>query len=421
MQISNEQINFKTIAPSYSKVQDKNTDSKSIEHKCYENIQPAQKFYASNLAALGVNFKGNGNDDNKKTLEQLRNEYTWYVNTDKTKPLDAFLKIKTDKKSMNLLFCDILKDSDLSYDLIDDIAGRARDAGKNYKILTDLLGENSENLKFFLPNNPYTKAFELFMDKKYNDAKCIESLLKLRPDWREAALLNKYEELNGTRSLKIGSLPDDFKDGVFDQIYGYLRSYCQYSGFKMNENIPPLRIGNKEYTFEYFTEGKTDKNVFGVYTPDKKYIFKMAAEDKKSLNEPFSLGALALIDSYLTLNNCRNIAPLYYYDHDKNTCIYEYQNHNHVHKKFTSPAEINRYMPDFDALGMCYNDTIGHDNYFLSDIDCESSEESLNMQQSKNNKELISVDNDHVTYYSPFMQLVTKYNAPLPNAMQTAF
>lgn len=393
--------------------------SQDAEVRQNNTIKPAQKFYAKNLGALGVNFKGNS--DNQKTLEQLRNEYTWYVNADHTKPLDAFLKIKTDKEKMNKLFCSILEDQNLSYNLINDIAGRARDAKKNYKILRELLGDDSDNLRFFLPNNPYGKAFESYMDKRYNDAKSIESLLKLRPDWRESALIDKYKQLYGTESLKIGNLPDDFKNGAFEQIHDYLRKYCQYSGFKMKEDIPPLKIGNIEYNFEYFTEGKTDKNVFGVYTPYKKYVFKMADENKKSLNKPFSLGALALIDSYLTLNNCRNIAPLYYYDHDLNTCIYKYQDHNYVHQTLTSPREVNSFMPDFDALGMCYNDTIGHDNYFLSDRDCELSPDMKNSLSSLPSKELISVDNDHVTFCSPFMLLITKYNAPLPNAMQTAF
>lgn len=151
----------------------------------------------------------------------------------------------------------------MSFNLIDDIAGRARDAQQNYTILKELLGSNSDNLKFFLPQNPYGKAFEKYMDKKYNDAKCLEPLLKLRPDWRESALINKFEQLNNNRSLKIGNLPQEFQDGSFEKIHDYLRGYCQYFGYKTQENIPPLQIGNKTYNFEYFTQGKTDKNVFG--------------------------------------------------------------------------------------------------------------------------------------------------------------
>ena len=407
----------------YSQYKQSASFSESVSNKKNNHFQetekqPSQKFYSKNLGILGVNFKG---IDDNKTLEKLTDEYTWYVNVDNTKPLDAFLKIKTDKENMNKLFCRILEDDNLSYSLINDIAGRARDSKKNYSILRELLGDNSDSLRFFLPNNPYGKAFEKYMSKRYEDAKSIESLLKLRPDWRESALIDKYEQLNGNRSLKIGNLPDEFKNGVFEQIYNHLKSYCQYNGFKIKNDIPALKIGNREYNFEYFTEGKTDKNVFGVYTPEKKYVFKMAEEDKKSLNKPFSLGVLALIDSYLTLNECRNIAPLYYYDHDKNTCIYKYQDHNQVHQALSSPAEVNCFMPDFEALGMCYSDTIGHDNYFLSDKDCQPSSLMQMSLTSYPTKELISVDNDHVTFSSPFMLLVTKYNAPLPNAMQTAF
>lgn len=377
-----------------------------------------QKFFANNLATLGVSFKGTPNLDEEKTLTDLKDEYNWYVNHDKTRPLDAFLKIKTSKEKMNLLFRNILEDDNLSFQLIDDIAGRARESKANYKKLQLLLGENSDNLHFFSKGNPYVQAFEKYMDKKYNNAHSIEYLLKFRPDWREDALLNKYEQLTGSRSLKFGNIPDEFKEGRFEIIYDYLKQF-QQSGFKMRTNIPPLTIGNRTYNFEYFTEGKTDKNVFGVYTPDKKYVFKMAPPERRNLNEPFALGTLALIDGYLTLNNCRNIAPLYYYDHDRNTCIYKYQNHNQVTQHLSSTNEVNYYMPDFQALGMCYNDTVGSDNYFLSDTECDHNNGMYSY--SKLDRELISVDNDHCTYYSPFMLMESKYNIPLPNAMQTAF
>lgn len=374
-----------------------------------------QKVYAQNLSALGVNFKGKADD--QKNLTDLKNEYTWYVNHDRTRPLDAFLKIKANKDTINSLFVDILSDENLSFGLIDDIAGRARESALNFRKLEDLLGSNSPNLRFYDSNALYSNAFSKYMDRKYNDARSIESLLKFRPDWKEDVLIDKYEQLTGSRALKIGNMPDEFADGRFEKIYNYLQNYMQ-TGFKRPQTIPALKIDNRTYTFEYFTDGRSDKNVFGVYTPYKKYIFKIAPQDRKSLNEPFSLGALALIDGYLSLNNCRNIASLYYYDHDKNTSIYKFQEHIHVNQRCSSPKEVNYYMPDFQALGMCYNDTVGYNNYFQSDVDCEKAKSGY--YTIDNPKELISVDNDHVTYNSPFM-LMTKYNKQLPNAMQTAF
>lgn len=381
-----------------------------------EKETKGQKVYASNLSALGVNFKGK--PDEQKTLADLKNEYTWYVNHDKTRPLDAFLKIKANKEAINELFADILSDENLSYGLIDDIAGRAREAKTNFKKLEDLLGYDSPNLYFYDSNALYSNAFGKYMDKKYREANSIESLLKFRPDWKEDALINKYEQLTGSRDLKFGNLPEEFSNGRFEKIYNYLQNYMQ-SGFKNPREIPPLNLDNRTYTFEYFTDGRSDKNVFGVYTPYKKYIFKIAPQERKSLNKPFSLGALALIDGYLTLNNCRNIAHLYYYDHNKNTSIYKYQEHNQVNQRCSDPSEVNYYMPDFQALGMCYNDTVGYNNYFLSDIECKSQTPGYYFGEQP--KELISVDNDHVTYSSPFMLMTDKYNKPLPNAMQTAF
>ena len=381
-----------------------------------KQISEQQKIFASNLPAIGINSKATFSDADK-TIDQLRNEYTWYVNHDKTDPLEAFLKIKTDEKAMNELFVNILNDDNLSYDLIDSIAGKPRDAIKNYDTLKKLLGPNSENLIFFMYNNPYRGAFEKYLIDRYKNDKSVESLLKLRPDWRESALINKYEQLHGSRALKIGKLPNDMDEETFERIYDYLRSFYQYQGYKLPTNIPPLTIKGKEYNFEFFTQGKTDKNVFGVYTPTSKYVFKIADPEKRSMNAPFSLGALALIDGYLTLNKCRNIAPLYYYDHNKNVCIYAYQEHKVVNHKFCSATEVNNYMPDFQALGMCYIDTLGNDNYFLSDRDCETKQ----YDPQKPTKELICVDNDHVTFSSPFMILLTEYNTPLPNGMQTAF
>ena len=236
-----------------------------------EKETKGQKVYASNLSALGVNFKGK--PDEQKTLADLKNEYTWYVNHDKTRPLDAFLKIKANKEAINELFADILSDENLSYGLIDDIAGRAREAKTNFKKLEDLLGYDSPNLYFYDSNALYSNAFGKYMDKKYREANSIESLLKFRPDWKEDALINKYEQLTGSRDLKFGNLPEEFSNGRFEKIYNYLQNYMQ-SGFKNPREIPPLNLDNRTYTFEYFTDGRSDKNVFGVYTPYKKYIFK---------------------------------------------------------------------------------------------------------------------------------------------------
>ena len=47
-------------------------------------------------------------------------------------------------------------------------------------------------------------------------------------------------------------------------------------GYKMDKKIAPLEIGYRKYEFAYFTEGRSDKNVFGIFTPEgKKFVLKM--------------------------------------------------------------------------------------------------------------------------------------------------
>ena len=82
-------------------------------------------------------------------------------------------------------------------------------------------------------------------------------------------------------------------------------------GVKNKKKIESLTIGYRKYDFAYFTEGKSDKNVFGLFTPEgKKYVLKMSTPERRSLDNPFALGTLAKIDSYLTYNRSRNSAQL---------------------------------------------------------------------------------------------------------------
>ena len=194
-------------------------------------------------------------------------------------------------------------------------------------------------------------------------------------------------------------------------------------GLKKNKKIANLKLDNREYEFKFFTEGKSEKNVFGVFTPErKKYVLKMSDEKYRSLDNPFALGTLAKIDTYLTTNRSRNSAPLCYYNHDRNMSVYKYIEHNHVANKSNNLQEISEHLPDFKALGLTYNDNVGDKNYFQ--LKMNSNEDMQNTEgfsEAIMKNEWISVDNDHVTFNNKFQPSVSKYNAPLPNAMQMFF
>ena len=150
----------------------------------------------------------------------------------------------------------------------------------------------------------------------------------------------------------------------------------------------------------------------------------MADPERRSLDAPFSLGTLAKIDTYLTTNRSRNSAPLCYYNHDRNLSVYKYIEHTPIsHSVAKSDMDtIAKHIPDFGALGLTYNDTVGDKNYFLLDRDSnEDLHTTEGFDDAVKNGEWISVDNDHVTYSSRLQPSNPKYTASLPNAMQMFF
>jgi len=377
-----------------------------------QNLLP-QKVFAKHLQASGISFKG-------LNIPRAIEDYKWFINADRTPPFDAFMKIIADPKSMEAVFKTILKDDDLSYQLIGDLTHNPRTLDSNCRLLAEKIGPSSDSLMMFSPTSDYNVAFTKFMDRKVSESRSIEALLKLRPDWKEEVLLDKFKQLRGHDRFEIGNIPKEFHDGAFEVVIDYLKSFSQ-RGFKSETKIPELQVGNKLFNFEFFTEGKTDKNVFGVYTQGKKFVIKTADEKNKSLNNPFSLGVLALIDNYSTLNRCRNSAPIYYYNHNLNSSVYKFIEHNQVNYKISSGYEVNLKMPDFKQLGLSYNDTLGSDNYFVLEKNIIGEGNDFYDEGLSLGKEFMSVDNDHVTYYKQFVPKVENYNRELPNAMNNTF
>lgn len=369
------------------------------------------------IASKGLNFRS-------KTLNQLYEEYNWYINNDHTPAIDAFLKIDDDKDSMDGFLGAILNTDDRSYQFIDSVVRQPRNTSKITKKLSDKVGACSQNIIPFIPTSPYRKAYDKYLETKYENSHTLSELLRVRPDWKGDKLIEKHRNLKGNDSLEIGSIPKEFPNNHLFQIADYLQPYME-KGVKLSKDISSLKLDNRNYEFQFFTEGKSDKNVFGVFTPEhKKYVIKMADPERRSLDAPFSLGTLAKIDTYLTTNRSRNSAPLCYYNHDRNLSVYKYIEHTPIsHSVAKSDMDtIAKHIPDFGALGLTYNDTVGDKNYFLLDRD---SNEDLHITEgfddAVKNGEWISVDNDHVTYNSRLQPSNPKYTASLPNAMQMFF
>lgn len=363
------------------------------------------------VSYLNINFRSN-------SMTKLWDEYNWFIRHDKTPAIYSFLKIKEAPEVMEKFFNAILETSDRSQELLCSICAHPRNANEIFQNLKKVLPSNSKNLLPFFYDSPYNIAYNKFMDNKVKEAHSVEELLKIRPDWRGEVLLNKFKELKGNENVEIGNIPKEIPSEHLKQIVDYLSSKMEF-GMKSKKKIDSLRLDNRTYEFAFFTEGKSDKNVFGIFTPEgKKYVLKISTPELRSLDAPFALGTLAKIDSYLTYNRSRNSAPLCYYNHEKNFSIYKYI--EHVPTEYTRDLnEITRNLPDFKALGLRYNDNVGSKNYFLMDAQSHANiNDSEGFHQGVINGEWISVDNDHVTYGNTLQPPVSKYHAGLPVGMQ---
>ena len=372
-----------------------------------------QKVYSHNIS--NIHF-------GSRSINHLYEEYNWYINHDHTPAINSFLKIEADKKTMDGFLTAILNTEDRSYQFIDSLVRQPREMGKLTKSLQEKVGEESKNIMPFMFDSPYHKAYTKFIEKKYLNSHTLSELLRVRPDWKGDVLLEKHRQLKGNDYFEIGNIPKEFPHNHLFTIADYLKNQMEV-GLKPKKDINNLKLDNREYEFKFFTEGRSDKNVFGVFTPEhKKYVFKMAPEETRSLDNPFALGTLAKIDTYLTTNRSRNSAPLCYYNHDRNMSVYKYIEHTPVDNPSKDMKVISEHLPDFKNLGLTYNDTVGEKNYFR--LNYNSNEDIRNTEgfsQGIENNEWISVDNDHVTYNNRFQPMINKYHSPLPNAMQMFF
>lgn len=358
----------------------------------------------------------------KKNLNELYEEYNWYINHDCTPAVEAFLKIKDDEKTMDGFLTAILGTNDRSYQFIDSIVRNPRQTINYTDSITKKVGNTSKNIMTFMSDSPYKKAYDNYIENKYHNAHTLSELLRVRPDWKGSVLLEKHRQLKGNDYLEIGNIPKEFPNSHLCKIADYLGEHMEI-GMKTQKNIAPLKLDNRNYEFKYFTEGKSDKSVFGVFTPEgKKYVFKMGQKQDRSLDAPFALGTLAKIDHYLTTNRSRNSAPLCYYNHDKNLSVYKYIEHTPVKGNANDLNTISEHLPDFKALGLKYNDSVGNKNCFLlNDFSNEDIINTEGFQEGVARSEWISVDNDHVTYSNRLQPFNAKYNEHLPNAMQMFF
>jgi hypothetical protein len=398
-----EVCNFqRTNKPSYNNVV-------LCDNPIPQKEQP-QQVYASHLG-----FRG------KILTPKLLNEYNWFINKDGIPAINSLLKLNAPASELEELVNYILKDNQLSYNLIDSIVTQPRQNKTLAKILQEKIPNENPLRNIHSPIGSFHIAYENYLDSRYKNAKSVSELLKIRPDWKEDALLAKHRELHGNNDFELGTVPDSIGAENFEPIINYLHNFVDY-GFKTEKQIGDLNLNGKIFKFRNFIDGKSSKNVFKIDVPNgEAFVLKMGNANDRGLNKPFEIGTCAIIDTYLTQNNCRNSAPLRYYNHNSNTAIYNFIEHNKPVDKIEKLNEFQEKMPDFYDLGLSHNDTVGSNNYFILEDNQNSMKNTYDFDYGVEHEEFISVDNDHVTYNLPLIPMSYKYSQPLPCEMQMFF
>ncbi len=377
------------------------TDNLAIEN---------QRVYASHLG-----FRGG------KQLATAISDYKQAIAHNHIPAVEAFIKLDAPAETMESLMRHILSDESTSYEFIDSIATQPRRIKYFAEDIRKKLPQNTDMFNYFCPNNPYSSAYNNYITTRIQNASSVSELLKIRPDWNERILLDKHNELYHNNQFELGIVPDCIGKDNYCAIIDYLRNFVDV-GFKTKKNISDLNINGQVYKFENFVDGKSDKNVFKITAPNgESFILKMANPEARGLNKPFAIGTLAMIDTYLARNNCRNSAPIRYYHHDSNTALYDFIEHNSADSKLSQLHEFVANMPDFADLGLRHNDTVGANNYFKLEKNQKAMQHTYDFQYGVDHNELISVDNDHVTFNQQLSPIDYHYNKPLPCEMQMFF
>lgn len=369
-----------------------------------------QKVYASHLS-----FKSG------KPIPVLLGKYKWFIRHDKLPAIESLIKLDAPVECINEFFRYILNDKDLSFEFIDSFSSQPRQMKHFITSLKNKLPKDSDLLNVYMYDNPYRKAYSNYLETRVQNAKSVTELLAIRPDWNEQILIQKHKDLYHNDNFELGIVPNCIGADNYIMIVDYLRSYMD-TGFKTKKNISDLNINGQIFKFENFIDGKSDKNVFKITTSSSEsFILKMGRPEERGMNKPFSIGTLAMIDTYLTKNNCRNSAPIRYYNHNTNTALYEFIEHNSADVKLSTSSEFTKNMPDFADLGLTQNDTVGHNNYFKLEENQKAMKNTYDFQYGVEHKEFVSVDNDHVTFNQLLCPVDYKYNKPLPCEMQMFF
>ncbi|MGD9580291.1 MAG: hypothetical protein AB7V50_02885 [Vampirovibrionia bacterium] len=282
-----------------------------------------------------------------------------------------------------------------------------KDLTSDQKQLDKKLSDLRNNIGFDFRNwleTEYKNAFEEYTKDLYDNAQSIEELIAFRPDWLGSRLEDKFNSLHPDKALTIGQLPESFvNENVFNKLAETLFHIVEISNPQYPIEKTTLEIDGNVFDVSPLKRGATTETPFIITTPDnKKYVLKIDTDKDNTLNGLDKVGLQAVIDYYLTANDCKNVAKMHYYNHQYNLSINEFIEKNpeneEIKGKEVDTLFIHKNLPDLVALNVKYNDIMGNGNIIKQD------------------DRYVMIDSGHCTFDSKLKPVVVGYNKKLPNS-----
>lgn len=355
-----------TICTPLTKSLNGGMSAKIIEKNENTELINQQKIYAKDLSSLGFSIKKNFTSQNKARLDELAKEYIDRFFT--------FLENQTPQKSTQCVLNALNKEN---CKFVEALSIDVRNFETKMESLKKIVGrENYENK--IIP--AFYSSYQKYLGKLWtNENTSVDYLYALRPDWSFRKLMTK---MDFTKTKTFGELPRDFiSEKESEVLFDYL---CKNTNDK-NTKTSLIDINNDTFKISNLTNGQAKAGVFLVEKNEQKYVIKVTNKatyddelrDLPNIKTVPSRNILA--DYYLSQNNCKDIARLYYYKYNpaikKDISIYEYIDGEPLDLKLTGIV-----LPDMRNLKLLFRDTTGFANVIKKDGHpyCVDTDNSLN-------------------------------------------
>ena len=248
---------------------------------------------------------------------------------------------------------------------IEEVTKNPRESLINIKKIFNALGSKENFDKWYFGKTGYMQAFHNYIEEFYEKSNSIDELVRFMPNWGDWKIAEKSRKLTGNEHYTVGELPNELGDRTtFEQ----LGNFVKHNYWNSSRQEGEININGKSFNLKYPQNGSSGKVVAII---NDKYILKTSYNKKYKADSPY---LNMMVDYYLKLNNCSNVAKFKYYDEASETVLYEKS--KIIPLKYTTLGKDYFYSPktifdnfnDAKSLGIVFTDR-GTSNYIKSGND----------------------------------------------------